>query len=181
MKAIFFILGIWILAGNANAQFTSASLQASGLTCSMCSKAVKNALEKVSFVARVQVDIKNQQYNLIFKDSADVDFDDLGQAVEEAGFSIAALSAKVSVYNVVLEKDKHLQIGNKNFHFLNGSGQQLSGLITLKMVDKGFLTAKEFRKYSAASKMKCLQTGTTEACCTKETSEASARIYHVII
>jgi hypothetical protein len=46
MKKVFFI-AVMLLSLGSYAQFKSASLQASGLTCSMCSKAVFKALEKV--------------------------------------------------------------------------------------------------------------------------------------
>jgi copper chaperone CopZ len=67
MKILLAFLLVFFAGFQSRAQFSKASLQASGLTCSMCSKAVKNALEKVDFVEKIQVDIKNQQYNLEFK------------------------------------------------------------------------------------------------------------------
>ena len=52
----------------ASAQIKSVSLQASGLTCSMCSKAIYKSLSAISFVQSVDSDIKNsityQRYNL---------------------------------------------------------------------------------------------------------------------
>ena len=84
------LVGLLIFfAATAQAQFSKASSQASGLTCSMCSKAVKTALEQVSFVDKVQVDIKNQQYNLTFNANEEVDIDALAKAVQDAGFSVA--------------------------------------------------------------------------------------------
>jgi copper chaperone CopZ len=115
MKSIVSFILIIFLSLNTDAQFTGASLQASGLTCSMCSKAVKNALEKVSFVEKVQVDIKNQQYNMTFRQGANVDFDALSKAVEDAGFSVANLKVNANLNNVKLTKDAHVQIDNKIF------------------------------------------------------------------
>ena len=165
----------------ASAQITKASLTASGLTCSMCSKAVKEALEEVSFVEKVQVDIKNQRYNITFKNETDVDPDALGKAVEDAGFSVASLSVTAHVTDMTVAKDRHYQIGSHYFHFLNADGKQLSGATTLKLVDKQFVPAKEFKRYSNASKMQCVQTGKAAACCGADKVEAQARVYHVII
>jgi copper chaperone CopZ len=181
MKKIIFLLMVLSFCLMAEAQITKASLTASGLTCSMCSKAVKEALEEVSFVEKVQVDIKNQRYNLSFKSDASVDLDALGKAVEDAGFSVASLSVTTNVPDVKVEKDKHIKIGGHYFHFLNAAGQQLNGTATLKVVDKQFVSAKEFKKYSAASKMECVQTGKAAACCEADKVEAQARVYHVII
>jgi hypothetical protein len=49
----------------------------------------------------------------------------------------------------------------------------------LTVVDKDFLTAKAFKKFSAATKLKCINTGKAEACCTDV--PANARMYHVTI
>ena len=175
------MLAAFFLTMQANAQFSKVSLQASGLTCSMCSKAVKSALEEVAFVEKVMVDIKNQQYNMTFKQGAAVSFDALSKAVEEAGFSVASLKVTANVNNITLAKDKHLQIGDHYFHFLNASGKQLNGATTFSIVDKSFVPAKEFKKWSNSSKLACVQTGKASTCCTKENFAEEARVYHVVI
>lgn len=177
------LVGLLIFfAATAQAQFSKASLQASGLTCSMCSKAVKTALEQVSFVDKVQVDIKNQQYNLTFNANEEVDIDALAKAVQDAGFSVASLKVTVALNNLTLQKDHHTKIGGHNFHFLNSTGQQVNGDVTFSVVDKAFVSAREFRKYASMTKMACVQSGRMAKCCTKEaTSAGEERIFHVII
>jgi copper chaperone CopZ len=147
----------------------------------MCSRAVKVALEEVAFVEKVMVDIKNQQYNLAFKLESKVDFDVLSKAVEDAGFSVAKLKVTADVKNVILKKDSHIQIGDHFFHFLNAGGQTLNGSATFSVVDKNFISAKEFKKWSSSSKMTCVQTGKAAECCSKENIAAQTRVYHVII
>ncbi|GAB4092420.1 heavy-metal-associated domain-containing protein [Flaviaesturariibacter terrae] len=179
MKTIYVFLLALLLGSAASAQVRRVSLQASGLTCSMCSRAVKNALEKVPFVDKVQVDIKNQQYNLTFKEGQNVDFDALSAAVEDAGFAIASLKVTAQLpAAATLQKDEHLQIGPQTFHFLNADGQPLSGEVTFQLVDKSFVSAKEFKKWTAKSSMPCVKTGRMAACCSKG---SATRIYHAII
>jgi len=180
MKKLF--IGLLMIFGiTASAQFSKVSIQASGLTCSMCSKAVKNALEKVSFVEKVQVDIKNQQYNLTFKENATPDFDFLGKAVTDAGFSVASLKVTASVNELSLGKDEHVEIGKYHFHFLNSNGQTLNGDVNFSLVDKAFVSSKEFKKYAAMTRMPCVQTGRMEKCCEKESAAQPTRIYHAVI
>jgi copper chaperone CopZ len=181
MKKIIISVFVIVVALQSGAQFTKASLQASGLTCAMCSKAVKSALEKVEFVQEVKVDIKNQQYNMVFKKDVPVSFDELKKAVEDAGFSVASLKVTGNFDDLRVKKDKHIQVGNQTFHFLNGDNEVLNGEKTLTIVDKNFLTAKSFKKYSAASDMKCVQTGRAADCCAKDGIVINTRIYHVII
>jgi copper chaperone CopZ len=178
---IFLMALLMGLGISSQAQINKASLQASGLTCSMCSKAVKTALEEVSFVDKVQVDIKNQQYNLSFKQGDKIDFDALNKAVEDAGFSVAALKVTANVNAAKLEKDEHLKIGDHTFHFLNAANQAVSGQVTFSLVDKGFVSAKEHKKYAGMSKMACVKTGRMAKCCTTGDAAEEARIYHVVI
>lgn len=180
MKFFFIIAIAALFAVPAQAQFTAATLQASGLTCSMCSKAVKTALDKVSFVEKVAVDIKNQQYNLTFKKDAAVDFDALSKAVEDAGFSISGLTVTADVPSSDVTKDAHIKIGNQYFHFLNATNQTLNGSTTFSLVDKHFVSAKALKKWSAASKMECVQTGHASNGATDGVATGT-RVYHAVI
>jgi len=180
MKNVLFFLGIFTCMVS-NAQFTKASLKASGLTCAMCSKAVKVALEKVEFVQEVKVDIKSQDYHLSFKTDAATDFDGLVKAVEDAGFSVASLKVTGNFQGVKAQKDFHAQVNGLNLHFLNGSNEVLGSEQTITVVDKHFLSAKEFKKFAGASRLSCVQSGTAGNCCIKDGITTNARVYHVII
>ena len=164
-----------------SAQVTKVSLEANGLTCSMCSKAVLNALEEVDNVSKVRVNIKNQEYNISFKDDSKIDFDALAKAVEDAGFSVGKLTITTELAPVKLEKDKHILIGNNYFHFLNSANQELNGSTTFVLVDKNFTSAKSYKKYSSMSKMECVQTGKASTCCSADNIKEETRIYHAII
>lgn len=181
MKKLLLIAMIALFAMPVMAQFTKATLQATGLTCAMCSNAINIALKDVSFVESVKSDIKNSAFNIVFKTNAEVDIDVLKKAVEDAGFFVGSLKLTGTFNNVKLEKDKHTQIGTEYFHFLNADGQTLSGEKTITVSDKNFVTAKEFKKISSLTKMKCLQTGKSAECCTKDAVPAETRIYHVTI
>ena len=165
----------------SHAQNTKVSLEASGLTCSMCSKAVLNALEEVDNVGKVRVDIKNQQYLISFEDDSKLDFDALTKAVEDAGFSVASFTVSTNLKNTTVQKDKHVLIGNQYFHFLNASNQVLDGPASFTIVDKNFTSAKNFKKYSSMSKMECVQNGKAASCCEADNIKEGTRIYHVII
>jgi len=181
MKRIFLLLILANLYFIGYSQFSKASLQASGLTCSMCSKAVKVALEKVPFVQEVKVNIKSQEYNMTFRQGSKADFDELKKAVEDAGFSVASLKITGNFSDVNVEKDKHIQLDGKNFHFVNSSTKVLNGEQTLTIIDKDFVSAKEYKKYSAATKLECIKTGKAANCCVKDGIHTEERVYHVII
>ena len=173
------LLSISVLTSNA--QFSKATLQATGLTCAMCSNAINKALEQVPFVESVRSDIKNSAFSIVFKLNSEVDIDELKESVEDAGFSVGSLQLTGTFSEVKIEKDKHIKIGNENFHFLNGDGQSLNGEQIITVVDKNFVTEKQFKKLSASSKMSCVQTGKTSSCCVKDGMAEGERVYHVRI
>ena len=177
MRYIFIaLLGIFSLS--ASAQFSKASIQASGLTCAMCTKAINNALEKVAFVQSVKSDISTSSFNVAFRPNAKVDIDQLKKAVEDAGFSVAKMKLTANFNAVAVKNDEHVSINGTTFHFVRVSDQTLSGQKEITMVDKNFIGGKEFKKFSASTKMACIHTGRAEACCSKKAAE---RIYHVTI
>jgi copper chaperone CopZ len=77
-----------------DAQIESVKIQASGLTCSMCSRAIYKSLLKVPSVAKVEEDIQHSTYTIQFKDHAKIVLDDLRKAVKDAGFSVAKLEVR---------------------------------------------------------------------------------------
>jgi copper chaperone CopZ len=181
MKKIIIILTILIAGLQVQAQFTKASLQASGLTCSMCNNAIYKALKALPFVASVETNIKDASFAIVFKDNGVVDIDALKDAVEDAGFSVATFTLTGKFDNLSIANDKHVVVGNRHFHFLKVNNQVLNGEKTITIIDKGFLSVKNFKKYSSATAKSCMQTGKTASCCESEGLSANTRIYHVTI
>src|SRR5687767_3122349 len=153
MKKVWLAIVVLFVVVSSRAQFTKATLQATGLTCAMCSNAINKALQKVPFVESVKSDIKNSAFTMVFKDGQPVDIDALQKAVDDAGFSVGTLKLTGNFNGIKVEKDKHVKIGNGNFHFLNVSSQQLNGEQTITVVDKEFLTEKSYKKFSTATKL----------------------------
>jgi len=181
MKKLLLVLMVAFMAAPSQAQFTKATLQATGLTCAMCSNAINKALQAVPFVESVKADIKNSAFSMVFKAGAEVDIDALKTAVEDAGFSVGGLAVTGQFSETKIEKDQHIKIGTENFHFLNGGNQVLKGEQTIHVVDKNFVSEKQFKKYSSATKMSCMQTGKAAGCCEKGGMTAGERVYHVTI
>jgi copper chaperone CopZ len=181
MKKIFLVMFLFVSVVTVQAQFQGAVIQASGLTCAMCSKAINNSLGKLSFVQSVKADIKNSAFNIVFKPGASMNIDHLNKAVKDAGFSIAKLKLTGSFNNVAVKNDEHVQIHGNTFHFLQVNNQTLNGTREITIVDKSYLTSKEYQKYSTATSMQCMKTGKAAACCKKEGIHENERIYHVTI
>ena len=181
MKKIITIIVLALFVNAANAQFTTATLQASGLTCAMCTRAINKSLDKLSFVASVDADIQNSAFHIVFKPNAGMDIDKLKNAVEDAGFSVARLTLSGNFNNVEVKNDGHVVINGNNFHFLKVKDQVLNGNKSITIVDKNFLTAAAFKQFSAATRLHCVQTGKSDGCCNKDVITTGTRMFHATI
>lgn len=180
MKKILLIMAV-IFTVNANAQINKVSLQASGLTCSMCSNAINKSLKSLEYVDKVMANIKTSTFDISFKPGAKVNFDELKKKVEDAGFFVANLKAMVQFNNLQVQKDEHVKYEGIVMHFLNANGQILNGEQTIQVVDRGFVSAKAFKKNQLYTTMECYKTGVAGNCCTKEGLSGNSRIFHVTI
>jgi copper chaperone CopZ len=183
MKKIFFILLVIITGSQANAQLEKAEFQASGLTCSMCSNAINKALKTVPFIETVNVDLNKNLFSIVFKKDMAVDLDMIKKKVEDAGFSIAKFWIVAGFHDLKINSEEHTSISGINFHFMNVKPHTLNGDQRLQVIDKNFVSAKEYKRNAAYTSMSCYQTGTMAACCKSQEGilASSNRIYHVTI
>ena len=147
MKTIFLFIAI-ALSVATKAQVTKVSLQASGLTCSMCSNAINKSLKTLDFVDEVNADIKTYTFEVTFKANSKVDFDKIKMKVEKAGFSVSSFVATIHFNNVKVKSNQAVTIGDKTFDFVNVKDQLLRGAQQVKILDKGFVSPKEYKSYT---------------------------------
>jgi copper chaperone CopZ len=147
MKTFFFLLAI-AASSIANSQVSKVLLQASGLTCSMCSNSIYKSLKTVSFVEKIDPDIKTSTFNITFKRDAEVDFNLLKKKVEDAGYAVAKFIAVVNFKEIPVKANETVAVGALNFRFLNLKTPTLNGEKQVRILNKGFLSSKEYKKYS---------------------------------
>jgi len=175
------ILLISCISLHVNAQINKVVIQASGLTCSMCSNAINKALKSIDYVDHVVPDIKNSSFEISFKSNAAVSYDQLKKKVEGAGFFVAKLEATIMFDHVNVSNDAHIEVDGIMYHFLHVNGNTLNGENVLRIVDKGFVSAKEYKKNEKYTKMECYHSGIIGNCCNNKSKSMGTRIYHVII
>jgi copper chaperone CopZ len=178
MKKIILMLALMVGFINSDAQISSASLTASGLTCSMCSKSIYKALSQLDAVQSVSVDLDKSVFTINFKPNVIITPDDIKKAVTDAGFAVASLKITANFPATEVENDKHIQFEGATYHLLNVSKKSISGVITFTVLDKNFVTNAEFRRNKKFTKMKCYETGRAESCCHSGVAPGS-RIYHI--
>jgi|SRR5450432_561506 len=146
MKNLFIVFCL-MFAVNAYAQIQSVTLQASGLTCSMCSRAIYKSLQKVPSVGKIQEDIEHSSYHIRFSDPAKISLENLKKAVLDAGFSVAWMEVKVLVKNEEIASDSSLKFNGLVFQFVDIPKQMLNGEHSLLILDKDFILEKDRKKY----------------------------------
>ncbi len=164
MKKFLFVIAMMVSLSSF-AQIKSANLTASGLTCSMCSKAIYKSLVKVPTIQEIKVDIKNSSYLITFKEGQNVSLDAIRKAVEDAGFSVASLKVTVNFNKTEVGPDSPVSLQGGTYRFVKTSKQTLQGMKTFTVVDKNYLPANEHKKYA---KDIALQS-------------ANEKVYHVIL
>lgn len=182
MKNFILIIALILFSITGKAQIVKADLQASGLTCSMCSKSINTALKTLIFIESVETDINNNLFTITFKQGIKPEFDLLKKKVADAGFSVANLWIYATFNQQQIKNDAHINLEGINIHFLNVKDQVISGEKKIQIVEKDFLTAKAFKKFNNATNMECFKTGYMAECCNVKKDKSTAqRVYHVTI
>jgi copper chaperone CopZ len=136
------------MQSSAIAQIQSVSLQARGLTCSMCSRAIYKSLQKVPAVLNVQEDIEHSSYHIQFSNPSLISPEKLKKAVLDAGFSVAWMEVNVNFHNKEVANDSSLKLNEIIFYFVSVNKQILNGERKLLIVDKGYLLENDRKKFA---------------------------------
>lgn len=161
MKRLFLLLLSLGLFGAGQAQIESAELTASGLTCSLCSRAIAEELKELPFIEKVTVNLAASGFNLAFKQGQEVDLDAIAQAVEDAGFAVSELyiTAQVAERPVTVRNNTHVPFGTGQLHFMEVEQTSLEGTVRLRLLDEQFVPKKEFKQRQKETNYECYTTG----------------------
>lgn len=182
MKTIILILALLFPAFFAGAQITGATLQASGLTCSMCNKATQEALSTLAFVKQITPDLNTNSFLISFKEGVPVDIDALKSKVEASGFSVARLVLTLDFHQQSISDNAHINYEGRIFQFVHVSPQVLDGPRNVVVIDRGFIPTKDFKQNLSTIQMDCYKTGRVSgSCCKVDGKTSSDRVFHVTI
>lgn len=145
MKKIFIFI-LLLGAFSSQAQIKKVNLQASGLTCSMCSNAINKALKTLDFVLTVHPDIKTYTFEIFFKPNSNVDFDLIKNKVEGAGFFVSAFYATLNFENTRISPAEPVLYNDKTLLFVNTGNQVVAGDKQIKIIDKGYVSNEAYKK-----------------------------------
>lgn len=125
----------------SNAQIIKAEIRATGLTCSMCSNAINKQLKTMSEVVSIETDLNTNTFTVTLKEGNDLSPKVFKEKVEKAGFFIGSLVVTA----------KHETITKSSYILVNDKKSNASE-VQFQVVDKGYVTEKEFKKLSKSYK-----------------------------
>jgi len=172
------LLGIIMLffAVQASAQqISTADLQVTGLTCSMCSNATQKSLETLGFINSVKPDLNKNIFVLTFKKGADINLDMVRKKVQDAGFSVGGLTADFTFNQVKIDEKGQAIVDGNVYRFVNAKNKTLNGTVKASVVDKNFISGTAFKKQASSVSSDAYSSGSAVV------NGKKTRVYHLVL
>lgn len=165
-----------LLAVNVSAQqISTADLQVTGLTCSMCSNATQKSLETLGFINAVKPDLNKNIFLLTFKKGADINLDLVRKKVQDAGFSVGGLTADFTFNQVKIDDKGQAIVDGNVYRFVNAKNKTLNGTVKASIVDKNFISSSAYKKQSITINSDAYANGTAIV------NGKKTRVYHLFL
>ena len=132
---------LMLLSTNTYAQISKAEIRATGLTCSMCSNAINKQLKSLPEVVNVATDLNTNTFTVTLSKGNMLGPKVFKEKVEKAGFFIGSL--------VLTTKAATIKQGS---YILVNKASNNNAEVQIQILDKGYVTEKEFKKLSKSYK-----------------------------
>lgn len=119
----------------SNAQIVKAEIRATGLTCSMCSNAINKQLKTLPEVSNVEIDLNTNTFTVTLIEANKLSPKIFKDKVEKAGFFIGSLI--ITAKSETISKSSYILVNDK---------KSKATEVQFQVVDKGYVTEKEFKK-----------------------------------
>jgi len=156
-------------------QISTADLQVTGLTCSMCSNATQKSLETLNFISSVKPDLNKNIFVLTFKKDANINLDLVRKKVQDAGFSVGGLTASFNFNQVKIDDKGQAVVDGNVYRFVNAKSKTLNGTVKASIVDKNFISGSAFKKQATTANSDAYASGTGVV------NGKKTRIYHLVL
>jgi len=141
IKYTFLMALVALCTSTGFAQISKAEIRATGLTCSMCSNAINKQLKSMPEAVDVATDLNTNTFTVTLKDGNSLTPAAFKEKVEKAGFFIGSLVLTVDA-----------ETATKNPYVLVKEVANKSKQVQIQVLDKGYVTDKEFKKVTKTYK-----------------------------
>lgn len=126
---------VLIASSKVTAQISKAEIRATGLTCSMCSNAINKQLKSLPEVVDVETDLNTNTFTVKLKEGNTLSPKVFKDRVEKAGFFIGTLILTTKLETI-----------NQSTYVLINNVSNSSKEVKFQVMDKGYVTEREFKK-----------------------------------
>lgn len=159
IKFIALCLLVTFTSVSSYAQISKVDIIATGLTCSMCSNAINKQLKSLVEVDSIGTDLNTNTFTVYFKDNQELEPKVLKNAVEKAGFFVGSMVLTAKFDDDQASDKTKVTHGGATYFFMDEHGV-MNGAAKFRVLDKGFVTQKEYKKLvKAYSKFPTYVTG----------------------
>lgn len=130
----------------SNAQISKVEIIATGLTCSMCSNAINKQLKKLPEVEKIETDLNSNTFIIYLKKDNSNTPKTIRENIEKAGFFVGSMIITINFDDQKVTDNLQITNGNLDLFFIDSDSKILNGVTKLKVLNKGFVTAKEYKK-----------------------------------
>ena len=146
LKIFLFTLTAILVFANAEAQITKAEIVATGLTCSMCSNAINKQIKSLTEVDSVVIDLNTNTFVVHLKKETNISPRILKEKVEKAGFFIGSMIVTMNFDNTNISDNSKIEKEGVALIIVDSKSKVLNGETMAKIMDKGYVTQKEYKK-----------------------------------
>lgn len=161
IKFLALTLLVLLFSVNTYSQMTKAEITATGLTCSMCSNAINKQLKSMTEVDSIGTDLNTNTFTVYFKKNTFLQPKVLKNAVEKAGFFVGSMVLTMKVDAQKIENNS-IKIGDGTFIFMDSKNPISGNEASYQVIDKGFVTQKEYKKLAKLHSKNAIYTAENE-------------------
>ncbi len=137
MKHTIYFLFV-LISQTALAQLAKVEIQATGLTCSMCSNAINKQLKSLTDIASVATDLNTNTFVVQLKPNNNLSPRTFKESVEKAGFFIGTMVVQLNSSVLNATSNRYIALEDKTAV----KNQE----IRIQILNKGYVTQKEYKK-----------------------------------
>jgi copper chaperone CopZ len=135
LRYFVFVVTLFILSKQAEAQLITVELRAIGLTCSMCSNAILKQLESIPEIDSIRTDLNSSTFYVSLHAGNKLTPLVFREKVENAGFFVGYFAATTTLEN--------LKLGP--FIVVNATNE-VNEIQRFQVLDRGYISEKEYKK-----------------------------------
>ncbi len=145
-KIILAILLVFTTGIASYSQISKAEIVATGLTCSMCSNAINKQLKAIPEVENVATDLNTNTFTVTLQKDSKITPFILKQSVEKAGFFVGSMIITLQIDLLKTNDNGTINQQDSTYVLIDQESRHVPKQITAKIVNKGFVTQKEFKR-----------------------------------